>query len=127
MQITTAETYYGFPAWASYARVSLASVEYSAGVFTTVVPTGREPFTTWCSSRSCYDLATGFTTEGDAAASLLPKAEYSQRPPPGMGGVGTLGIFGVSAVLGGLLFAAGTLVPWVWAYRQRRRQQRVTQ
>lgn len=117
--------YYGFPVTGSYARISLAGFSYRPSLRPDVSLTG-EPTTTWCTVRSCYDVPPTLTTAGDAAATLLPTPEYTQRPPPEMGGIGSVGIFAVSALAGAAMFAAGMLTPWASAYLQRR-QQRVAQ
>ncbi|KAF6824477.1 hypothetical protein CPLU01_10834 [Colletotrichum plurivorum] len=126
VELTSADDYYGFPVTGSYARVSLAGLSYRPSLRPPVSLTG-EPTTTWCTSLSCYDLARTFTTAGDAAATLVPAPEYTQRPPPEMGRLGSVGLFAVSVLAAAVLSAAGMLTPWAWAYQQRRRQQRVAQ
>ncbi|KAF6829547.1 hypothetical protein CMUS01_08117 [Colletotrichum musicola] len=126
VELTSADDYYGFPVAGSYARVSLATIDYRPYARGPIAITG-EPTTTWCSRMGCYDLPSRFTTAGGPVATQLPPLEYTQRPPPEMGGLGPVGIFAASALAGAVLFAAGMLTPWAWAYRQRRRQQRVAQ
>ncbi|KAK2754001.1 hypothetical protein CKAH01_17510 [Colletotrichum kahawae] len=75
---------------------------------------GTDALTVWCDAERCADVPAGVTTDGGAAVTVAAPGPgqtdadgFALRAPPGMGDLGPLGVYAVTALFGAVVFAGG--------------------